>query len=126
VVATEDAGTAGSQLMAFQPPPVQPFPPQYGYGRPPLQTDSTAIVALTCGILSLPGMMCCSLFALPLSIAAVVTGFVALSNIDKRPDELTGRGLAWGGIATGAVGMLLLVVLLAVGLGGAIIEHFGK
>ena len=56
----------------------------------------------------------------------MITGFVAISNIDKRPDELTGKGLAYGGIATGAVGLVLLVVLLAIGLGGALIEHFGK
>jgi hypothetical protein len=85
-----------------------------------------AIVSLVCGILGMPGMMCCSIFGLPLSIAAVITGFVAISNIDKRPDELTGKGLAYGGIATGAVGVVLLGLLFAIGLGGALIEHFGK
>jgi hypothetical protein len=109
-------------------PPPPPVGPPYGggYGQRPAQTESMATVSLVCGLASLPGMLCCSIFGLPLSIAAVITGFVAISNIDKRPDELTGKGLAYAGIITGAVGIMLLVLLFAIGVGGALIEHLGK
>jgi hypothetical protein len=107
------------------PPPIPP-PGYGGYAPKPLQTEQMATVSLVTGITSLPTMLCCSFFGLPLSIAAVVTGIVAISNIDKRPDELTGKGLAYGGIATGAVGIMLLILLFAVGIGGALIEQFSK
>jgi peptidyl-prolyl cis-trans isomerase B (cyclophilin B) len=49
------------------------------------------------------------------AIAGVAMGFVALSQIKKTGEQ--GRGLAIGGIAVGAVELVLGVVLVIIGIG---------
>ena len=39
-------------------------------------------------------------------ITAIVLGVVALVQISRRPNELTGRGLAWAGVIIGTLCLL--------------------
>lgn len=42
-------------------------------------------------------------------IASIILGAVALSQIKKTPDRVTGKQMAWAGIITGSVTVLLYV-----------------
>lgn len=86
------------QNTPFQPPPV-------GAGG---QNQTLAIVSLVLGILSL---FCCSWFV-P-GIVAIVLGFVAKGKADSDPANFGGRGLALGGIITGAVSLVLGIIVIA-------------
>ncbi len=84
---------------------------QYPATISPNQT--MAIVSLCLGISSLTVGWCCSL-GLLLSPAALITGFIALSQIKKDPQRNTGRGLAIGGIVTGIVYLAAWLLLMIV------------
>jgi hypothetical protein len=62
-------------------------------------------------VLGLAGFLSCGLT----SILAVIFGGVALSQINKRPEELTGRGLAIAGLVLGIVMLVLVALLFAFG-----------
>jgi len=106
-----------------QPPAVWQNPQvmQYPISMSPNQT--LAIVSLCLGLGSLTIGWCCYLGVL-LSPAALITGFIALSQIKKDPQRNGGRGLAIGGIATGAVfvvGIILyFIVIILMVAGGSI------
>ena len=81
-----------------------PFqPPIAGSG----QNQTLAIVSLVCGIL---GLICC--FSFIPGLAALVTGFMAKGKAEQNPNEYGGRGLALGGIITGAISLLLGIILV--------------
>ncbi len=86
------------QNTPFQPPPA---------GQ--AQNQTLAIISLVSGILSLA----CCWFIIP-GIAAVVTGFMAKNKAEQNPNEFGGRGLALGGIITGAISLLLGIVLVII------------
>lgn len=94
--------------------------PGGGFGGGP-RTETLAIISLVVGILSVPMSFCCSFFGIPLSITAVIMGVIAIGNINKDPQQLDGKGLAIGGIATGAFGLVMLVLLLVFGMAGALL-----
>lgn len=80
----------------------------------PLSPNQTlAITSLSLGVASITVGWCCST-GLLLSPAALITGFIALSQIKKDPRSYGGRGLAIGGIVTGVVyiSVLLLIVVI--------------
>jgi hypothetical protein len=64
------------------------------------------VSAIASGYCALFGFL--PLIGLPFSIAAVITGFVALSTIKKNP-ELSGAGRAWFGIICGIINTLILI-----------------
>lgn len=71
--------------------------------------------AIASGYCALFGIV--PVFGLPFSIAAVITGFVALSTL-KKNSELSGAGRAWFGIICGSITTLISllgVVAFAVG-----------
>jgi hypothetical protein len=76
----------------FQPPPAGAAGPSSGL----------AIGSLICGILS---CVCC--FSILTGPAAVIMGFIAKKKADENPAEYGGRGLAVGGMITGAIGVLI-------------------
>lgn len=87
--------------------PPQPGAPAGGGGV--AKTSTLAITSLVTGILSL---VACPLFG----IVGLITGFMARTKIRESNGEETGEGLATAGIATSAVGLLLIggIVLLIV------------
>lgn len=134
---------SGGSGGGYGPPPAGGFgaPPAGGYGAPPpggygpnpytapgpmpvgQRTDPMASVAMALGLASVVGSFCCSFFGIPLSFAAVTVGLLSLSNINKRPLELTGRGMAITGIATGSLGIILLILMIVIGFGGSFLRH---
>lgn len=75
----------------------------------PLRTSRNAIVSLSLGVLS----FLCTVFA---GVPAIITGVLALRDIDRSRSRLGGRGLAIGGIVTGGIGSLLVAPALLIGL----------
>lgn len=96
-----------------------PFqPPAAGAGG---ENKTLAIVSLVCGILSL---VCCSWF-IP-GIAAIVMGFIARSKANSDPANYGGAGLALGGIITGAVSVVLGIIVVVLYLFGALAGALGN
>ena len=94
--------------------PAQYQQPQMQFAGAPAGPNQTlAVVSLCLGIASVTIGWCCSLGIL-LSPAALITGFIALSQINKDPSKYKGRGLAMGGIITAAdyiVGLIAFMLL---------------
>ena len=63
--------------------------------------------AIASGYCALIGIL--PVIGLPFSIAAVITGFIALSTLQKTP-ELSGAGRAWFGILCGILATLVSIV----------------
>ena len=96
-----------------------------GYGPTPAYTGPTssgqktntlAIVSLCTGILGL--VFCGFCLAIP-SIAAVVTGVMGRNQIRASNGLETGDGLALGGLITGAIGIVLSLVVVSIWIIGA-------
>lgn len=84
----------------------------------PVGTNGLAITSLVLGILGLFPLI---LFNLPLSILALVFGFVARSQIAATGGIQGGSGLALAGILCGAIGLvfsLLWLFVIGIGLAG--------
>ena len=89
---------------------------QGGYpGYQPTPSSALAIASLVCGILGvLTGIFIFS--GLSLGLAGIVLGIVALVKV--KNGTASGKGMAIGGIVTGALGMIVAVVVLILGLIG--------
>lgn len=108
--------------MSYPPGPPQPEEPGYGHpvdGPPPgyapvLPTNNKATAALITGITTLVLSWCCGLGVL--GVVAIVLGVKGRSEIRQSQGTQTGDGLALAGIVTGAVAVLvgLLVVALII------------
>lgn len=86
-------------MPEWQPPP----PPTYV--QP--QNKSLATAAMILGIISVTvGWLC---FGPIPGIASIILGAVALSQIKKTPDRVGGKQMAWIGVVTGSVTVLLYV-----------------
>lgn len=107
-----------AETVRWTPPPVEdtswqnqqvaanaPFQPVKGGVDG--ESKGLAVGSLVTGILSL---LCC--FSVITGPAAVVMGFIAKKKADENPSEFGGRGLALGGMITGALGFVLGVVLI--------------
>jgi hypothetical protein len=82
--------------------------PFAGYVTP---NQTLAIVSLCLGASSLVIGWCCST-GLLLGPAAIITGFIALSQIKKDPKNNGGRPLAIGGIAAGGLYVGIYAVII--------------
>lgn len=85
--------------------------PQYqpGSAAPSAGPSQTlSIVSLVLGILGLT--LCCG--TLVMSLAAIVTGFMARGKANSDPANYGGAGLAMGGIITGVLGLLIGIAYL--------------
>ena len=85
------------------------------------QNKTLAIISLICGIASL---ICCSWF-LP-GIAAVVLGFMARGKAKANPAEYGGAGMALAGIITGAISLVMGVIVIILYLAGAMAGSIGN
>jgi hypothetical protein len=95
------------RLTADVTPPPAPVPPPAPYAYPPAparETNGLAIASLTAGILWLGWFG---------SIAAVIFGHMALSQIRRSGGRESGKGMAVAGLVLGylGVGTLLLIML---------------
>jgi len=85
------------------------------------ENKTLAIISLVCGILSL---ICCSWF-IP-AIAAIVVGFIARGKANSDPANYGGAGLAMGGIITGAISILVGIVVVILYMLGAFAGAIGS
>ena len=94
------------QVSAQSPMPVHSSPPMMMPAEPP--KSGLALASLICGIASIPGMFCCG--GLPLSLAAIICGHLALSDIAKRPHLENSRGMAKAGLIMGYILIVLTII----------------
>ena len=119
----------------YGPPPGGFSPPPYGYGPPagmppppnpmnpnpmnpmgggpppmPMGNNGLAVAAMVCGILAIFPGCCCGLLGIPLSIAAVVMGLVAMNQINATGGQQRGRGMAIAGLVCGGIAIAMDVV----------------
>ena len=87
----------------------QMWQPQPMYAASPNQT--LGVVSLCLGIGSLTVGWCCSL-GLLLGPAALITGWIGLSQTHKDPQRYGGRGLAIAGMITGGVFLALYLLFI--------------
>lgn len=82
-------------------------PARYGSVSPRIgNTDrSLGIISILLGIFSI--ILGCFLIGIPLGVGAIVTGGIAIRNENNEPERYGGRGLAIGGVVTGAVGLAI-------------------
>jgi hypothetical protein len=85
-----------------------------GYPSPQTKTNTLATASLVTSIVSAFITLFCFVGGVG-AIAGVAMGFVALNQIKKTGEQ--GRGFAIGGIAIGAVELVLGVVLVIIGIG---------
>jgi transcription initiation factor TFIIIB Brf1 subunit/transcription initiation factor TFIIB len=103
--------SVGPEQLVMVPPPLSPQSPRPP--RPPatvapsIPTSGMAIASLVLGI---GGVTILPLLG---SIAAIILGYMARSDIRNRPTEVTGDGLALAGIVLGwiSVGLAVLGLL---------------
>jgi hypothetical protein len=94
------------------PPPYPgPYDPYQAYQAGSYGTNGLATASLITAIAGIPLSLLCYL-GLPLAVAGIVLGIVALSQINRTHQQ--GRGLAIAGIAIGSVTVMLLLVSIAV------------
>lgn len=112
----------GGPMAPYQAPNQQWQTGQPAQFRPmmmPMSANQTLpIVSLSLGAASLTIGWCCSL-GLLFGPAAIITGGIALFQNKNNPDSYGGKGLAIGGIAAGALYILIyvgIIILYALGL----------
>jgi len=99
---------------AWQPPPA-PF----ATAAQPQQT--LAVASLVLGLVTIVLGWCCFYIGVLTCPMAIVLGIVALVQIKNSPTQYTGKPLAITGIAIGALGLLLLVLLIVFGFIGTML-----
>lgn len=106
-----DAGPPAQWQQNMPVPQQQQMFGQYGSFQSVSQT--LAIVSLGLGIGSMTIGWCCSL-GLVLAPGALITGFIALSQIKKDPSKYGGRGFALSGIITAGLFLVLYVLMILI------------
>lgn len=91
----------------------QPNVPFSQYPNVVSPNQTLAIVSLGLGVGAITVGWCCS-SGFVLSPAALITGFIALSQIKKDPSRYSGRGFALGGIITAALFLLFYLVFIMI------------
>lgn len=77
------------------------------------QNQTLAIVSLILGILGVLLTVCCYA-GVPLGIGALITGYLAYNNVNREPMVYSGRGMAIGGMITGALGLVFTLIWIIV------------
>ena len=89
------------------------FQPMGMYGALPSPNQTMAITSLVLAILSVTVGWCCSL-GLILAPAGLITGWIALNQINKDPQRYGGRGMALGGMIVSGVSLALFILFLII------------
>ena len=97
-----------------------------GYGGAYRQLDPLATASLVCGVLGILMICCCGLFTLLLAPLAIVMGIASLVRIKNDPERLSGVGMAWAGIATGAVALGFYLLYFALWGGVQLLDALGE
>lgn len=99
------------EQQGFQPPSVwggqqnmQQQPPGYPT-RIGSQNQTLPTISLVLGILGVVTICCWG--GIPLGAGAVITGVIAMNQEKNDPQTYGGRGMAIGGIITGAISLLI-------------------
>ncbi len=104
----------------YVPPPAEYIPPppvQFGWSPPPpppypaAPQKGMAVTSLVLGIASTTLGLCCY-FGILTAPVAIILGIVSLSQIKNNPNRYSGKGMAIGGIVTGALYFLILVLIM--------------
>jgi len=104
-------------------PPPAPVPVPYPAFRQQQQT-TIAVLSLVFGVASITiGWLC---FGLPLGILAIILGFVALSQIKRKPEQYGGKPLAIGGMVTGGIMLLVQLAIIVIWIVALIISSASK
>ena len=90
----------------------------YSY-QPGPTTSPLAVVSLLSGIGAWPMLCCCAFVSIPAGLTAVVTGHLALSGISRSEGRVTGKPLAWLGLAGGYGALIMGAAFVTLGLSGA-------
>ena len=69
-------------------------------------------VSLVLGVLAL--LLTCCFGGFPLGLAALITGFLGMKNVNDDPSKYGGRGLAIGGFALGIISILISIVYILI------------
>ena len=87
---------------------------QYGVAGYGVSRDQALpTVSLVLGIISC--LLVCCAGGIYLGLPAAIVGYLAIRNIDSRPDKYTGRGMAIGGMVLGIVTFLASLFFLIFG-----------
>ena len=66
------------------------------------------------GIVSIPGTCLCYVGGVPMSLAAIILGSIALVQIKNDPENNTGKPFALTGVIIGAVYLLFCIVIFLI------------
>src|SRR5215204_3705968 len=108
--------TWGQQPQSHQPPAVwgnQQTIQQQQVNSPVRinsQNQTLPTISLVLGILGVVTICCYG--GIPLGTAAVITGVIAMNQEKSDPVTYGGRGLAFGGIITGAISLIIGVGII--------------
>lgn len=72
------------------------------------QDQTLPVISLILGIFGL--VLICCYAGFPLGAAAIVTGYLGMSNANKDPMQYGGKGMAIAGMVLGAAGILVTLV----------------
>lgn len=97
----------------WQPAPQSVQTPFSQFPTRVVQNQTLAMVSLGLGIGSMTIGWCCS-SGLLLAPAALITGFIALSQIKKDPQVNGGKGFAIGGMITAGVYLAIYLVFIII------------
>lgn len=115
------------------PPALQQSPSSFPATTPILMSatppkSGLALASMICGITAIPGCFCC--IALPLSLAAIICGHLALSEIAKKPHLENSRSMAKAGLILGyiMIGLSIIGFIFNIGMAGlsAVTDGMGK
>lgn len=99
-------GGFGPPGGGFGPPGMVPPPPGFGSPMGDARFHGLAIASMICGIVAIVPGCCCTYFGIPLPIASIVMGIIAVSRIKAAPYQFKGNGMAIAGIVCSSVALM--------------------